>query len=231
MNRSFARAAFAVVVAAAALPARAQLLYSFEDGTQGFGPNGFPVPTVAQDTTGATQGTHSLLFGLGQTQTFSGALTQTVNPAVLLSPNTSAIAVDVTIPQGDGEYTGAGFANMGITYFGANPSQGQFGVQVQTNGPSERNVDLAPGTYTLTIPLISTAGTPFRNAFGTGAGQLTDVTGLQFYINKSADDAMTVYLDNVRAVPEPTTAALACAAGLGLVATSRRRAMWSSAFI
>jgi hypothetical protein len=226
MNRSFARAAFALVVAAAALPARAQLLYSFEDGTQGFGPNGFPVPTVAQDTVGATQGTHSLLFGLGQNQTFSGALTQTVNPATLLNPATNAIAVDVTVPQGAGEYTGTGFANMGISFFGSNPSQGVFGQPVQTNGASERNVDLAPGTYTLVIPLISTTGAPIRDAFGNGAGQLTDLTGFQFYISKSADDAMTVYLDNVRAVPEPTAAALACAAGLGLVATRRRRATW-----
>jgi len=224
MNRSFARAVFALTVAAAALSARAQQLYSFEDGTQGFGPNGFPVPTVAQDTVGATSGTHSLLFGLGQTQTFSGALTQTVNQATLLSPSTTAIAVDVTVPQGAGEYTGAGFANMGITFFGAIPSQGVFGVPVQTNAASERNVDLAPGTYTLVIPLVATNGAPMRNAFGTGAGQFTDLSGLQFYISKSGDDDMTVYLDNVRAVPEPATAALACAAGLGLVATRRRRA-------
>jgi len=223
MNRSLARAVFALVVAAAALPARAQLLYSFEDGTQGFGPNGFPVPTVAQDTVGATQGTHSLLFGLGQNQTFSGALTQTVNPTVLLSPDTTAIAVDVTVPQGAGEYTGAGFANMGITYFGSIPSQNVFGVPVQTNGASERTVDLAPGTHTLVIPLISTAGTPIRDAFGTGPGKFTDLGGFQFYISKSADDDMTVYLDNVRAVPEPATGALACAAGLGLVAFRRRR--------
>jgi hypothetical protein len=223
MNRSLTRAVFAVVVVAAALPARAQLLYSFEDGTQGFGPNGFPVPTVAQDTVGATEGTHSLLFGLGQNQTFSGALTETVNPAVLLSPNTSAIAVDVTVPQGAGEYTGAGFANMGITYFGSIPAQNVFGVPVQTNGASERSVDLAPGTHTLVIPLISTAGTPFSSAFGNGPGQFTDLGGLQFYINKTGDDDLTVYLDNVRAVPEPAAAALACAV-LGLAAFRRRRA-------
>ena len=224
MNRSFARAVFALVVAAAALPARAQVqLYSFEEGAQGFGPNGFPVPTVAQDTVGATHGSYSLLFGLSAPQTFSGALTQTVDPATLLSPAYDAIAVDVTVPQGAGEYTGAGFANMGVTFFGSIPSQGVFGVPVQTAGASERNVDLAPGTYTLTIPLISTAGTPMRSSFGTGQGQFTDLTGFQFYISKSNDDDMAVYLDNVRAVPEPATAALACAA-LGLTACRRRRA-------
>jgi hypothetical protein len=223
MNRSFARAAFALVVAAAALPARAQLLYSFEDGTQGFVNNG--LATVAQDTVGATQGTKSLLFGLGQTATFSGALTQTVNPTVLLSPDTSAIAVDVTVPQGAGEYTGAGFANMGITFFGSIPSQGVFGVPVQTNGASERNLDLAPGMYTLVIPLITTTGAPIRNAFGTGAGQFTDLGGFQFYISKSGDDDLAVYLDNVRAVPEPATAALVFAAFSGLIAFRRRPAL------
>lgn len=223
MNRSFARVVFALIVAAGAVSARAQVqLYSFEDGTQGFGPNGFPVPTVAQDTVGATHGAYSLLFGLGQPQTFSGALTSTVNQAALLDPATTAIAVDVTVPQGAGEYTGAGFANMGITFYGSIPSQGVFGVPVQTNGASERNVDLAPGTYTLVIPLVSATG-PMRNAFGTGPGQFTDLTGLQFYINKSPDDDMVVYLDNVRAVPEPATAALACAATLGLVGFRGRR--------
>lgn len=221
MNRSLTRAVFALVVAAAALPARAQLLYSFEDGAQGFGPNGFPVPTVAQDTVGATHGTHSLLFGLGQNQAFSGALTQTVDSAALLNPATDAIAVDVTVPQGAGEYTGAGFARMGITFYGSIPAQGVFGVPVQTNGPSERNVDLAPGTYTLVIPLVSTAGTPMRSSFGTGPGQFTDLTGFQFYINKTADDDMVVYLDNVRAVPEPAAAALVCGALWGLLARRR----------
>src|SRR5688500_9390251 len=111
MNRFVAPVVLALVVAAASMSASAQLLYSFEDGTQGFRANGFPVPTVAQDTVGATQGTRSLLFGLGANQTFSGALTETVNQALLLDPSTTAIALDVTVPQGAGEYTGAGFAN------------------------------------------------------------------------------------------------------------------------
>ena len=222
MNRFIARAVFALVVAAS-LSARAQVqLYSFEDGTQGFGPNGFPAPTVAQDTVGATHGTRSLLFGLGANQTFSGALTETVNQPALLDPSTTAVAVDVTVPQGAGEYTGTGFANMGIVLFGSNPAQGVFGVPVQTNGPSERNVDLAPGTYTLVIPLVTTTG-PMRNAWGPG-GPFTTIGGFQFYINKSADDAMTVYLDNVRAVPEPAAAAVVCAAVFGLIARRRRPA-------
>ena len=195
------------------------LLYSFETGPEGFAPNGFPVPTVAVDTVGATDGVQSLRFSMSQPQTFTGALTQFVNPALLLDPGTNAIAVDVTIPQGEEEYTGAGFARLGIMYFGSIPSQGVFGVPVQTNGQSERSVDLAPGTYTIVIPLISTSGTPFRDAFGTDPGDLEQLSGFQFYINKSNDDAMTVYFDNVRVVGGPAPIQAAVAAPVGAVAS------------
>jgi hypothetical protein len=217
------RCSFVVVFAAGllafAVSARAQTqLYNFENDAQGFGPNGFPAPTVQQSTTGATEGTHALQFALGQNQTFSGALTQTVDQPALLDPATKALALDVTIVPGQ-NYTGTGFASLGVSYFGADPAHGVFGVPIQTNGPSEQNVALAPGTYHLTVPLISTAGTPIRDAFGTGAGQLPVVSGLQFYISKSGDSPLTVYIDNVRAVPEPA----GCAALLGLLAFASRR--------
>ena len=188
------------------------LLYSFETGQEGFGPNGFPLPTVGVDTVGATEGIQSLRFALSQPETFSGALSQFVNQELLLDPGTNAIAVDVTILAGEEEYTGAGFANLGITFFGSIPSQGVFGIPVQTNGPSERSLDLAPGTYTIVIPLISTAGTPMRDAFGTDPGDLEVVSGFQFYINKTNDDAMAVYFDNVRVVGGPAPALMQAAA-------------------
>jgi hypothetical protein len=184
-------------------PPADRLLYSFEHGTDGFNANGFPFPTVRRDTVGTTEGSHSLQFALSEPETFSGALTPSVRQARLLDPSTDAIAVDVTILPGEGEYTGAGFARMGIVYFGSNPSQNVYGIPVQTGAQSERSVDLAPGTYTVVIPLISTAGTPMRDAFGTGPDQLEQVSGFEFYINKTNDDAMTVYLDNVRVVAAP----------------------------
>ena len=184
------------------------LLYSFETGLEGFQPTGFPLPQVAVDTAGATEGSQSLRFSLSQPETFSGALSQFVNNALLLDPGTDAIAVDVTIRPGEEQYAGAGFARLGVMYFGSIPSQGVFGIPVQTNGESERDLELAPGTYTIVIPLISTAGTPFRDSFGTEPDKLEIVSGFQFYINKTNDDAMTVYFDNVRVVgtPEPASA-------------------------
>jgi len=218
MRRSFV-VVFAAGLLGFAVSARAQTqLYNFENDAQGFGPNGFPVPTVQQSTVGATEGTHALQFALGQNQNFSGALTGTVNQAALLDPATNALGLDVTIVPGQ-NYTGTGFANLGVTYFGADPANNVFGVPIQTNGASERNVALAPGTYHLTIPLISTAGTPIRDAFGTGAGKFPVVSGLQFYINKSTDSPLTVYIDNVTAVPEPA----ACALAIPFLALALRR--------
>jgi hypothetical protein len=189
----------------------ATLLYSFEDGAEGFGPNGFPLPAVAPDTVGATQGTGSLLFAMSQPETFSGALTQFVDQATLLDASTDAITFDLTVVAGDGEYTGSGFARIGIIYFGSIPAQNVFGIPVQTNAASEQSVDLAPGTYHLTVPLVSTAGAPMRDAFGNAPGQLTTVTGFEFYINKTNDDAIAVYIDNVRAAPGPFADAAAAA--------------------
>jgi hypothetical protein len=200
-------------------------LYSFEAGTEGFAGNGFPFPTVLPDTVGTTDQSHSLKFGMSQPETFSGALTTSVNQALLLDPETNAIAVDVTVLPGEEEYTGSGFARMGIIYFGSIPSQGVFGIPIQTNAQSERSVDLAPGTYTVVIPLVSTANTPFRDAFGTGPDKLEQVSGFEFYINKTNDDATAVYLDNVRVVAAPvqsTPQAAPAAAPLATLPVRRR---------
>jgi hypothetical protein len=223
MSCSIVRAVFVAALFVVAASARAQApLYSFENGTEGFAANGFPAPTVEQSTVGATEGSKALKFALGQNQTFSGALTQTLDQAALLNPAANALTLDLTVVPGE-DYTGAGFARLGTTLFGSNPPLNIFGVPVQTNGASEQNVDLAPGLYHLTIPLISTAGTPIRDAFGTGAGQFPVVSGLQFYISKSADSPLTVYIDNVRAVPEPASAVALVGALAGLTLSRRRR--------
>src|SRR4051812_24905970 len=111
MTRTITRVMFIVGSFAVSMPAHAQApLYSFENGTQGFGPNGTPLMVlIDQDTFGATEGTKSLLFGISSQEVFGGALTHVVDQAALLDPATAAIALDIT-----GEYSGA-FANMGIT--------------------------------------------------------------------------------------------------------------------
>jgi hypothetical protein len=107
---------------------------------------------------------------------------------------------------------------MGVTFFGHTPPNTYGNFQ----GATERTVDLAPGTYTLTFPLNALGGGQLRERFGNDAGDLAMLTGLQFFINKSATDDLTVYLDNIRAVPEPASALALCALG-GLLLSRRRR--------
>jgi len=62
----------AMMFAAGAARAADTLIYVFEPDAQGFGPNGGGV-TVAQDTFGATEGTHSLKMSVVGGATFVGA--------------------------------------------------------------------------------------------------------------------------------------------------------------
>ncbi len=222
-------AAGAAAVALAASSAMAQLyspplVFSFETlynsmGTPNTGtyPDGFTnnstpsePTTISQSTIGATQGSYSMEFQQAAAAYFTGALlsaTVLPIPEIINDPNTVALSLDVTIPS-TGNFTGT-FARMGISEYGTSVSSGGPG-QAQTNAASEVNIDLAPGTYQFTIPLISISNpstgamnVPFSNVFGTGETQYTP-TGFQFYINKSTDSALTVYIDNVQAIGPAT---------------------------
>src|SRR4051794_27669810 len=93
MSRSIAPVVLILGLLAVGMPARAQSpLYSFDDGAQGFGPNG----THFQVMVYSDQGTGYLEFGIVSTEPFGGALTHVVNQAALLDPATKAIALDVT---------------------------------------------------------------------------------------------------------------------------------------
>lgn len=213
--------------------ANATLAYSFEGGTppDGFGANGGGV-TITQDVIGATQGVNSLKASVVGGATFVGALTGVVAPAIGDPPGVKSILFDMTIPQG-GEFTG-GFAVIGVTIFGASqPGPGQlFGLQSQF-ADFEHIGGKAAGTYTVQIDLTSAthpitfdASQSFNQIFGPNPGAANDVipTGFQFFINKSNDAPVTVYIDNVRTVvPEPTAVAMLSLGGvvLGLL---RRKA-------
>jgi hypothetical protein len=232
----------AIALAASSVNAQT-LVYSFEtlyDNTtpptqdpagafpDDFSPNGAAGgnTTISQSTIGATNGSFSMDFTQTASATFTGALTPLVsttvagdiNSGIVLSPNTTALSLDVTIPA-TGNYVG-NFALMGFSAFG-NDSMGDNGLQVQTTSASEVNLDIAPGTYEMTIPLIAISNPetgdsniPFSQVFGSDPDtQITTPTGFEFYINKSAQSGLTVYLDNVQAVGPATSATWASTGG------------------
>ena len=141
--------------------------------------------------------------------TFTAALTEVVPiPPAIDDVVTTAVSLDLTVPD-TGAFSG-NFARLGITEFGNNPSMNLNGQAAQTNGDSEQNIALAAGTYHLTIPLIARSNpitldtdVPFSSIFGPDPNtQLQVATGFQFYINKSSDSPLLVYIDNVHVVPD-----------------------------
>jgi hypothetical protein len=168
MKRSLMCSTAAAAVALAASSVRADLVYSFETlydinnvvdpaGTRpdDFAKNGSGT-TISQSTVGVTQGSYSMEFAQTPTAFFTGALTEVI-PSIINSPSTTALSVDVTVPA-TGNFTGA-FSRLGISEFGLPNDQTDYGnavLQAQTVPlTGESNIDLAPGTYHFTIPLIA----------------------------------------------------------------------------
>jgi hypothetical protein len=205
----------------------AGLLYSFETGDSptaldGFANNGGGI-SVTQSTIGATVGSNSMRNSSVAGATFTGALTSFI-PANF-GPNTTDITLDLTINPGE-TFTGA-FADIGITFFGAIGSGASetFGNPFNVDVSSYRNIALAPGTYSLDIPLVGTSPVDFSpsDPLSTVIGQGFIPTGFEFFYSKSGDSAATVYIDNVQAtVPEPASI-FGCALLGGLALKRRRR--------
>ncbi len=219
--------AAAAVMLMSSVAAAQVLLYDMEGAPppSGFGPNGFPPPTITQDTIGATGGsTNSMKYFAPNDATFTGALT-TVVPAALSSPaGVQSILLDLTIGQGEA-YTGA-FSDIGITIFGYKGMS--FGIPVQFAATQPIGGRTA-GTYSdLSFSLGQsvqpgpTFGKSFNQIFL--GGILDGVTGFQVYQAKSADAPSTIYIDNIRAVvPEPATGALLGLGAIALGLVARRR--------
>lgn len=212
------------VVLTGAISARAQTqVYSFEtlyDTTDtpnpaGTRPDDFYAngggTTITQSTIGATDGAHSLAFTMVGGATFSGAQTSNLPPItnIIDQPPAEALNFDLTVPA-NGQFTGA-FADMGLMEFGldnSNPLYPNSPGQVQTDLQAQVNVALPPGTYNLTIPLLGmnnpitfAENVPFYTCFGPDTSSQLTATSFEFLINKSSDSPLTVYIDNVRAVP------------------------------
>ncbi len=211
----FSRAAVALLLVLGStglLPSAAhalELAYSFETGTDGFGPNptGGGI-TVTQDTIGATEGASSLKVAISNGQTFVGALASELAPSVGDPPGLDYFLVDITIPEA---FTGT-FADLGVTFFGdsqPNYPGGQVaGAQVQFIRDQVSLGALGPGTHRNVLldltrgnfhPLTFQFPVSFDDAFGTLGSGPNDLipTGFQFYVNL-AGGPITLYFDNVR---------------------------------
>ena len=192
--------------------------YSFEVIVPGGGPPGpdgfFGLgATVSQDVIGATDLLHSMKYDVG-VGGFVGARTEIVPPTLNNPPGVTDVMFDITIPQ---TYADT-FANMGVTVFGhaLNPGgPGTFGNQVQFLN----EYALAGKQGTLLNQLLTLGpsvgpyrpGETFNQIFGpVDPNDLTVASAFQFYINKTVLTPITIYIDNVRFVPEPATFALVC---------------------
>jgi hypothetical protein len=207
--------------------AQAEPVYSFEDLLPA-GPDGFfgLGATVTQDTIGATHLEHSMKYAVG-VGGFVGARTETVVPAALNDPpGVEYVLFDLTLTE---TYPDT-FADIGVTVFGhaLNGAVQVFGHQVQF-ADQLPVAGLAPGTYLdQRIDLDLSVGPyrpgeSFNDIFGPGENDLTVASAFQFFINKNVLTPITVYIDNVRLVPEPGTFGLLGMGALAAVVFARRR--------
>jgi hypothetical protein len=215
-------AAITLACSVSAAQAAGTLAYSFETGTDGFGPN-LGGAFTQDTTTGATEGASSLKAVVPTGSTFVGALTSNLHPSIGDPPGLSHVLFDMTITE---PFAGS-FAVVGVTVFGCTQGGASCGNQAQF-ADFEHIGGKSPGTYTdIRIDLDSSldahpitfqSGLSFDEMYGPNPGAPFDIipTGFQLYFNKSNDAPLTVYIDNIRTVvPEPTTSSMF---GLGVLA-------------
>jgi hypothetical protein len=223
--------AVAMLVGASGAQAQTTLAYSFEVILPGGGPPGpdgffgLGAAVTQEPTIGVTHLENSMKYDVVAAQGFVGARTEIVPPALNNPPGVSHVLFDLFMPAA---YAGT-FADMGVTVFGHDIDNGNFGIQSQFTDTVSLAA-LAVGQHNdLRIDLDSEffTGDSFNEIFGDDVSDQDVASAFQFYISKNGGaqgSPITVYIDNVRfVVPEPATFSLI---GLGAVVISaawRRR--------
>ncbi|MCW5941163.1 MAG: PEP-CTERM sorting domain-containing protein [Fimbriimonadaceae bacterium] len=178
----------------------AQTLYSFESDLQGWADlAGDPVITLAQSTTGATNGTQAMSitwsggFGWIGTSSTAGAVETALHGA-------NQILMDITVDPG---FVGqSNWANMLVAY-----NDGSYGWR-QTG--TSTTIPTAAGLHTVSVDVSAIQAPNLSNPW------------FQVFIGVNSANAgpRTMYVDNIRAVPEPASF---IALGVGALALLRRR--------
>lgn len=201
-----------VLLLASALQAQVPI-YSFEVILSGGGPPGpegfFGLgAAVAQEPViGVTHLENSMRYSAG-TGGFVGARTEIVPPALNNPPGVKSVLFDMNVPEIPVDLT---FADIGVTVFGHDNDNGNFGVQSQFTDTVSIAALGVGQHYDLRIDLDSEffSGESFNEIFGDDPTDLDIASAFQFYISKTADVPLTVYIDNVRlVVPEPATVSM-----------------------
>jgi hypothetical protein len=204
--------------------------YSFEVVLPGGGPPGpdgfFGLgAAVAQEPViGVTHLENSMRYTTS-TGGFVGARTEIVPPTLNNPPGVQYVLFDLNVPEIPAAVT---FADIGITVFGHDVDNGNFGIQSQFTDTvsiaalgvgqhNDRRIDLDSEFF---------SGESFNEIFGSDTSDLDVASAFQFYISKSAGagTALTVYIDNVRfVIPEPATFGLLSVGAVVLGVMRRRR--------
>jgi hypothetical protein len=156
---------------------------------------------------------------------FVGARTELVPAALNNPPGVAYVLFDLFKPD---PYAGT-FADIGVTVFGHDIDNGNFGIQSQfTDLVSLAALPLGQNNN-LRIDLDSEffSGESFNEIFGDDVSDLDVASAFQFFISKNGGaqgSPITVYIDNVRLVtPEPTTFGLLGVGAVVMGAMARRR--------
>lgn len=189
-----------VALAMVATGAFSQTLYSFESGLEGWADlAGAPDITLGLSATGATDGVQAMSltwsggFGWIGTSTTAGAVEGALH-------NAHTILMDITV---DPDFAGqSNWANMLVAY-----NDGSYGWR-QTG--TSTTIPTAAGLHTVSVDVSAIQAPNESNPW------------FQVFIgvNSASAGPRTMYVDNIRAVPEPASFV---ALGAGALALLRRR--------